>query len=66
MPVRLRKVAQKVSGHVVQLFAPTVGEMAERAARDYFFDVYVRERLYRQEFFSNAFKALRFNGIDGD
>jgi hypothetical protein len=27
--------------------------------------VYVRERLYRQEFFSNAFKALRFNGIDG-
>jgi O-methyltransferase len=28
--------------------------------------VYLRERLYRQEFFFNAFKALRFNGIDGD
>jgi hypothetical protein len=25
-----------------------------------------RERRYRQEFFTSAFKALRFNGIDGD
>ncbi|HEX9378549.1 MAG TPA: TylF/MycF/NovP-related O-methyltransferase [Gaiellaceae bacterium] len=66
MRVRLGKVAQKVNGHLVRLFAPTVGEAAERAAQEYFFDVYVRERLYRQEFFSNAFKALRFNGIDGD
>ncbi len=62
----LTKVAQRVNRHLLRLFTPTVGEAAERAARDYFFDVYVRERLYRQEFFSNAFKALRFNGIDGD
>jgi O-methyltransferase len=30
------------------------------------FDLYRRERRCRQEFFYNAFKALRFNGIDGD
>jgi len=64
--IRLTKVAHWIDRHFVRLFTPTVGEAAERATRDYFFDVYVRERLYRQEFFSNAFKALRFNGIDGD
>jgi O-methyltransferase len=30
------------------------------------FDVDGRERLHRREFFFNAFKVLRFNGIDGD
>ena len=30
------------------------------------FDLYRRERRCRQELFYNAFKALRFNGIDGD
>jgi hypothetical protein len=29
-------------------------------------DVYAREREGRREFFYDAFKALRFNGIDGD
>jgi O-methyltransferase len=63
---RLAKVAQRIDNHLLRLFAPTVGGAAERAAQRYFFDVYFREGLYRQEFFSNAFKALRFNGIDGD
>jgi hypothetical protein len=45
-----------------RLVQPTV----DRAVSDYYFDVYRRERLYRQEFFFNAFKALRFNGIAGD
>lgn len=66
MTFRLEKLVQRVNTHLLRLFAPTVGEAAERAARQYFFDGDVRERLYRQEFFSNAFKALRFNGIDGD
>jgi hypothetical protein len=30
------------------------------------FDLYRRERRCRQAFFYDAFKALRFNGIDGD
>jgi hypothetical protein len=38
----------------------------DRVARPYLFDTYVRESLGRQEFFFNAFKALRVNGIDGD
>jgi O-methyltransferase len=38
----------------------------DRVVPQYLFDTYVRERLGRQEFFFNAFKALRFNGIDGD
>ena len=33
---------------------------------NYAFRVDVRERWCRQEFFYNAFKALAFNGIDGD
>ena len=32
----------------------------------YVYQVYERERLCRKEFFYNAFKALSFNGIDGD
>src|SRR5438045_953969 len=35
-------------------------------AGPYVYQLYGRERLARQEFFYNAFKALRFNGIDGD
>ena len=31
-----------------------------------FYRVNARERKYRQDFFYNAFKALSFNGIDGD
>lgn len=38
----------------------------DRVAVPYLFELYRRERLVRQEFFYNAFKALRFNGIDGD
>lgn len=38
----------------------------DRVAVPYLFELYRRERLARQEFFYNAFKALRFNGIDGD
>jgi O-methyltransferase len=38
----------------------------DRVMEIYFSDVYVRERLGRRRFFFNAFKALRFNGIDGD
>ena len=38
----------------------------DRKVADYAFRVDVRERLCRQEFFYNAFKALSFNGIDGD
>ena len=33
---------------------------------DYVFNVSRRERLGRHEFFYNGFKALSFNGIDGD
>jgi O-methyltransferase len=40
--------------------------MLDRVAVPYIFELYRRERLARQEFFYNAFKALRFNGIDGD
>jgi hypothetical protein len=43
--------------------APSVFDLV---VREHSFDVYVRERLGRQEFFFNAFKALRFNGIAGD
>ncbi len=38
----------------------------DRVAILYLFQLYRRERLARQEFFYNAFKALRFNGIEGD
>src|SRR5438477_10578680 len=38
----------------------------DRIAVPYLFELYRRERLARREFFYNAFKALRFNGIDGD
>lgn len=43
-----------------------VHSILDRVVEIYFSDVYVRERLGRQQFFFNAFKALRFNGIDGD
>ena len=38
----------------------------DRVAVPWLFDLYRRERLARRELFYNAFKALRFNGIDGD
>jgi len=41
-------------------------KVLDRVAVPYVFELYRRERLARQEFFYNAFKALRFNGIDGD
>ena len=40
--------------------------LVDRYARRYLFDLYTRERLARQAFFYNAFKALRFNRISGD
>ena len=39
---------------------------SDRVVGPWLFDLYRRERLVRREFFYNAFKALRFNGIDGD
>lgn len=38
----------------------------DRLVVPYLFDLYRREGLDRQRFFYSAFKALRFNGIDGD
>lgn len=38
----------------------------DRVAPRYLFDLFTRERLERQAFFYNAFKALRFNDISGD
>jgi hypothetical protein len=49
-----------------RLIRRAVHAASERMARQWLFDTYVRERLYRQQFFFNAFKALRFNGIVGD
>jgi O-methyltransferase len=39
---------------------------SDRVVGPWLFDLYRRERLARREFFYNAFKALRFNGIHGD
>ncbi len=58
----VRYVNERLFRVLRRIVQPTV----DGAVRDYFFDVYLRERLYRQEFFFNAFKALRFNGIGGD
>ncbi|MGH2360838.1 MAG: TylF/MycF/NovP-related O-methyltransferase [bacterium] len=38
----------------------------KQVTQNYVFRGGVRERLCRQEFFYNAFRALSFNGIDGD
>ena len=46
-----------------------VGKLKSYAIKrryEFEFRVWGRERLCRQEFFYNAFKALSFNGIDGD
>jgi O-methyltransferase len=40
--------------------------VVDRAAVPAAFDLYRREQLDRRSFFYKAFKALRFNGIDGD
>ena len=43
-----------------------VDSALDRGLVPYLFDLYRREGLDRQRFFYYAFKALRFNGIDGD
>ena len=52
----LRRVAHSRVGHAV----------SDVVVRRYFFHWQIREEWGRQEFFANAFKALRFNGIAGD
>jgi O-methyltransferase len=47
---------------LLRRLAPSIFDLVH----DRSLDVYVRERTARQAFFFNAFKALRFNGIDGD
>jgi O-methyltransferase len=42
------------------------GAISEQMVRPSLFDEHIRERLARQSFFFNAFKALRFNAIPGD
>ena len=49
-----------------KLFNRIVLSAFDRVASRYLFDLYTRERLERQAFFYNAFKALRFNDISGD
>jgi O-methyltransferase len=58
----MQLVKERLFGLLRRLVQPAV----DHAVSEYYFDVYRRERLYRQEFFFNAFKALRFNGIAGD
>jgi O-methyltransferase len=48
---------------IAQRWADTA---VDRVTLPALFDLYRRERVDRQEFFYKAFKALRFNGIDGD
>lgn len=43
-----------------------VNTASRRVVEPWLFDPSRREIAYRREFFYNAFKALRFNGIDGD
>ena len=52
----LRRIAHSRLGHGV----------SDLVVRRYFFHWQIREEWGRQEFFANAFKALRFNGIAGD
>jgi O-methyltransferase len=51
---------------VKRLLRGWTDRVLDRIAVPYLFQLYRRERLARQEFFYDAFKALRFNGIDGD
>lgn len=43
-----------------------VREVLLRRGVDLAFDRYAREQVGRRDFFANAFRALTFNGIDGD
>jgi O-methyltransferase len=43
-----------------------VFRIGDRFVRQYYFDPVVQDRLGRQQFFFDAFKALRFNAITGD
>jgi O-methyltransferase len=52
----LRRIAHSRIGHSV----------SDVLVRRYFFHWQIREEWGRQEFFANAFKALLFNGIDGE
>ncbi len=56
----------RLNERIVRLLTRAAGPAVDQAVHEELFDVYTRERLYRREFFFNAFKALRFNGIDGD
>jgi O-methyltransferase len=56
MKEQLRRIAHSRLGHAV----------SDLVVRRYFFHWQIREEWGRQEFFTNAFKALRFNGIAGD
>ena len=56
----------RANDRLAALFRRVARPALDRVMREELFDVYVRERMYRQEFFFNAFKALRFNGIAGD
>lgn len=51
---------------LAQLLRKLVFRAGDRFLRQYYFDPSVQDRLGRQQFFSDAFKALRFNGISGD
>jgi O-methyltransferase len=53
---------RRLRTRLLRRLAPSVFELVH----DRSLDIYVRERTARQAFFFNAFKALRFNGIDGD
>lgn len=47
-------------------FVKKLKSLVNKLIADRVYRVRARERLGRQEFFYNAFKALSFNGIDGD
>lgn len=49
-----------------ELLRRVVFRAGDRFLRQYFFDTGVQEKLGRQQFFFEAFKALRFNCITGD
>jgi O-methyltransferase len=51
---------------LAQLLRRVVFRAGDRFMRQYFFDPVVQDRLGREQFFFNAFKALSFNGISGD
>ena len=52
--------------HLALLLRRIVFRTGDRFVRQYYVDPAVQDRLGRQQFFFDAFKALRFNGITGD